>query len=51
MTNFLEHFIFDAPDFLCEGDGHLEWLWRLKDEITAADVALDAVDMVGNKRQ
>ncbi len=38
-NDFYQPTIFDAPDFLCERDGRLEWLWRLKDEITAADVA------------
>ncbi len=38
-NDFYQPIIFDAPDFLCERDGRLEWLWRLKDEITAADVA------------
>ncbi len=37
-NDFFTPIIFDAPDFLCEKDGSLEWLWRLKDEITAADV-------------
>lgn len=29
--------LFDAPDFLCEKDGMVEWLWALKDEVTEAD--------------
>ncbi len=31
--------IFDAPDFLCENNGSLEWIWRIKDEITEADIS------------
>lgn len=38
-NNFYRPIIFDAPDFLCERNGGLEWLWRLKDEITADDTA------------
>lgn len=29
--------IFDAPDFLHEKSGMLEWIWRIKDEITKVD--------------
>ena len=29
---------FDAPDFLYENNGSPEWIWRIKDEITEADV-------------
>lgn len=25
------------PDFLCENNGSLEWIWRVKDNITEAD--------------
>ena len=38
-NDFYQPIIFDAPDFLCERNGSLEWLWRLKDEITEADTA------------
>lgn len=31
--------IFDAPDFLYEKNGMLEWIWRIKDEITKTDTA------------
>lgn len=31
--------IFDAPDFLHEKNGSPEWIWRVKDGITAADTA------------
>ncbi len=31
--------IFDAPDFLYDNNGSPEWIWRLKDEVTEADVA------------
>lgn len=31
--------IFDAPDFLHERNGNPEWIWRVKDGITAADTA------------
>lgn len=30
--------LFDAPDFLCEKDGKVEWIWALKDEVTEADI-------------
>lgn len=30
--------LFDAPDFLCEKDGKVEWVWALKDEVTEADI-------------
>ncbi|MDE7300271.1 MAG: MerR family transcriptional regulator, partial [Lachnospiraceae bacterium] len=30
--------IFDSPDFLCEKDGKVEWIWALRDEVTQADV-------------
>ncbi|MDE7292877.1 MAG: MerR family transcriptional regulator [Oscillospiraceae bacterium] len=36
--DFFLPIIFDAPDFLCENNGSLEWIWRIKDEITEADV-------------
>lgn len=38
-NDFYQPIIFDAPDFLCGNNGSLEWIWRIKDEITAADVA------------
>lgn len=38
-NDFYQPIIFDAPDFLCENNGSLEWIWRIKDEITATDVA------------
>lgn len=38
-NDFYKPIIFDAPDFLCENNGSLEWIWRIKDEITDADVA------------
>jgi len=37
-NDFYKPIIFDAPDFLCENNGRLEWIWRIKDEITDADV-------------
>lgn len=36
-NDFFQPIIFDAPDFLCENNGNLEWIWRIKDEITEAD--------------
>lgn len=38
-NDFYKPIIFDAPDFLYENSGNLEWIWRIKDEITEADVA------------
>ena len=38
-NDFFQPIIFDAPDFLSENNGNLEWLWRIKDEITQADTA------------
>ena len=38
-NDFYLPIIFDAPDFLCENNGKLEWIWRIKDEITEADTA------------
>lgn len=38
-NDFFQPIIYDAPDFLCENNGNLEWLWRIKDEITQADTA------------
>lgn len=38
-NDFYEPIIFDSPDLLCENNGNLEWIWRIKDEITEADVA------------
>ena len=36
-NDFFQSIIFDAPDFLCESSGNLEWIWRIKDDITEAD--------------
>lgn len=36
-NHFFQPVIFDAPDFLCEKDGKVEWLWGLKDEVTEED--------------
>lgn len=36
-NDFFRPIIFDAPDFLCENNGSLEWIWRIKDEITEVD--------------
>lgn len=38
-NDFFQPIIFDAPDFLCESSGSLEWIWRIKDNITEADTA------------
>lgn len=38
-NDFYQPIIFDAPDFLYENNGNPEWIWRIKDKITAADVA------------
>lgn len=38
-NDFYKPIIFDAPDFLFENNGNLEWIWRIKDEITEADTA------------
>lgn len=38
-NDFFKPIIFESPDFLCENNGNLEWIWRLKDEITEVDVA------------
>ena len=38
-NDFFQPIIFDAPDFLCDNNGNLEWIWRIKDEITEADVS------------
>lgn len=38
-NDFYQPIIFDAPDFLYENNGNPEWIWHIKDEITAADVA------------
>ena len=38
-NDFFQPIIFDAPDFLCENNGNPEWIWRIKDEITEADIA------------
>lgn len=38
-NDFFQPVIFDAPDFLCEKNGSLEWIWRVKDNITEADTA------------
>lgn len=29
--------LFDAPDFLCEKDGKVEWVWAVREEVTADD--------------
>ena len=39
IDDFYLPIIFDAPDFLCENNGNLEWIWRIKDEITEPDTA------------
>lgn len=36
-NHFFQSVIFDAPDFLCEKDGKVEWLWGLKDDVTEED--------------
>ena len=38
-NDFFRPILFDAPDFLCENNGNLEWIWRIRDEITEADTA------------
>lgn len=38
-NDFFKPILFDAPDFLCENNGNLEWIWRVRDEITEADTA------------
>lgn len=38
-NDFYEPIIFDSPDFLWEVNENLEWIWRIKDNITEADVA------------
>lgn len=38
-NDFFQPIIFDAPDFLCESSGSLEWIWRVKENITEADTA------------
>ncbi len=39
---------FDAPDFLCEKDGKVEWIWALLDEVTADDIKpYEAVEYPG----
>ena len=38
-NDFYQPIIFDAPDFLFDNNGNLEWIWRIKDEITEADTA------------
>ena len=38
-NDFFQPIIFDAPDFLCENNGNLEWIWRIKDDITENDTA------------
>lgn len=38
-NHFFKPLLFDAPDFLCERDGKVEWIWALKDEVTAGDTA------------
>ena len=29
--------IFDCPDFLCEKDGKVQWIWAVKDEVSETD--------------
>ncbi len=38
-NDFFQPIIFDAPDFLCESNENLEWIWRIKDNITEAETA------------
>lgn len=38
-NDFFQPIIFDATDFLCESSGSLEWIWRVKENITEADTA------------
>lgn len=38
-NDFFKPVIFESPDFLCGNNGNPEWIWRIKDEITQADVA------------
>lgn len=38
-NEFYKPIIFDAPDFLSEKNGQMEWVWRIKDEVTEADTA------------
>ncbi|MDE6739490.1 MAG: MerR family transcriptional regulator [Lachnospiraceae bacterium] len=37
-NDFYKPIIFESPDFLSENNGKLEWIWRIKDEITEVDV-------------
>ncbi len=47
-NNLFQPVIFDAPDFLCEFNGSLQWLWRIRDEITQEDTApYDIVEFSG----
>lgn len=38
-NEFYKPILFDAPDLLSEKNGQMEWIWRIKDEITEADTA------------
>lgn len=33
-NDLFQPIIFDAPDFLFDNNGELEWIWRVKDEVT-----------------
>ncbi len=47
-SHFFRPVIFDAPDFLCEKDGKVEWIWALLDEVTADDIKpYEAVEYPG----
>lgn len=47
-NDFFQPIIFDAPDFLCENNGSLEWIWRVKENITEADTApYEIIEHVG----
>jgi len=37
--HLFEEIIYDSPDFLTSDDGKAEWFWKVKDEVTDADVA------------
>ncbi|MDE7281925.1 MAG: MerR family transcriptional regulator, partial [Ruminiclostridium sp.] len=37
-NHLFQPIIFDAPDFLCEFEGGLQWLWRVGDDITEEEV-------------
>ena len=38
-NDFFTPIIFDAPDFLCGANGGMEWIWRIRDDITESDVS------------